>query len=100
MPSRVDVMSIRSSCPYGHWVSEPAPYVVESAEGFLPEALFLDGREQVVVAVRITPVYGQIDLGLLAQVTDAANERGFALSRETPFRDEWLICVFEAFDDD
>jgi hypothetical protein len=81
-------------------VSEPAPYVVESAEAFSPEAIFLNGRDQLVLAVRITPVYGQIDLTLLAQVIDAANERGFSLSREAPFRDEWLICVFDAFDED
>jgi hypothetical protein len=81
-------------------VSEPAPYVVEVADSFLPEAIFLDGRDQAIVAVRITPVYGQLDLGLLARVTDAANERGFALSRETLFRDEWLICVFDTFDED
>jgi hypothetical protein len=79
-------------------VSEPAPYVIETAEDFAPDTLFLDGRDQLAVAVRITPVYGQIDLGLLAAVIDAANERGFALARELPFRDEWLICVFDAFD--
>lgn len=81
-------------------VSEPAPYVIESAEAFSPEAIFLAGRDQLVVAVRITPVYGQIDLTLMAQVVDSANERGFSLSREAPFRDEWLICVFDAFDED
>ena len=67
---------------------------------FAPDAVFLDGREQVVLAVRITPVYGQIDLTLLARVVDAGNERGFALVREQPFRDEWLICVFDTFDGD
>ena len=81
-------------------MSEPAPYVVESAEGFSPDTIFLDGREQVVVAVRITPVYGQIDLELMARVVDAGNERGFALARERPFRDEWLICVFDTFDEE
>jgi hypothetical protein len=81
-------------------VSEPAPYVVETAEAFAPDTVFLDGREQVVLAVRITPVYGQIDLTLLAQVVDAATERGFALAREQPFRDEWLICVFDTFDEE
>lgn len=53
-----------------------------------------------MLAVRITPVYGQIDLTLLAMVIDAGNERGFALAREQPFRDEWLICIFEAFEED
>jgi hypothetical protein len=81
-------------------VSEPAPYVVETAEAFAPDGVFLDGREQVVLAVRITPVYGQIDLTLMAQVVDAGNERGFGLAREQLFRDEWLICVFEVFDED
>ncbi len=81
-------------------MSEPAPYVVETAEAFSPDSIFLDGRDQLVLAVRITPVYGQIDLTLLARVVDAGNERGFALSRELPFRDEWLICVFDAFDAD
>lgn len=81
-------------------VSEPAPYVVETADAFSPDAIFLSGRDQLVIAVRITPVYGQIDLTLLAQVVDAANERGFGLARELPFRDEWLICVFDAFDED
>jgi hypothetical protein len=81
-------------------VSEPAPYVVETPEGFTPDAVFLDGREQVVLAVRITPVYGQVDLTLLARVVDAGNERGFGLEREQLFRDEWLLCVFEAFDEE
>jgi hypothetical protein len=81
-------------------VSEPAPYVVETPEGFAPDSVFLDGREQVVLAVRITPVYGQVDLTLLARVVDAGNERGFGLEREQLFRDEWLLCVFEAFDEE
>jgi hypothetical protein len=53
-----------------------------------------------VLAVRITPVYGQVDLTLLARVVDAGNERGFGLSREQLFRDELLLCVFEAFDEE
>ena len=77
-------------------MSEPAPYVVESAEAFSPDAVFRKGREQVVVAVRITPVYGQLDLTLMAEVTDAAAERGFAMAREYPFRDEWLICIYDS----
>lgn len=80
-------------------MSEPAPYVVEAAETFSPDTIFLDGRDQVVLAVRITPVYGQIDLALLALVVDAGNERGFALTRELPFRDEWLICIFDTFEE-
>ncbi len=78
-------------------MSEPAPYVIETAEAFAPDAVFLDDREQVALAVRITPVYGQIDLTLLASVVDAGNQRGFTLAREQPFRDEWLICVFDTF---
>jgi hypothetical protein len=75
-------------------VSEPAPYVVETPETFVPDAVFLQTREQVVLAVRITPVYGQVDLTLLAGVVDAGHARGFSLMREQLFRDEWLICVF------
>jgi hypothetical protein len=75
-------------------VSEPAPYVVETPETFTPDAVFLPSREQVVLAVRITPVYGQVDLTLLATVVDAAHFRGYALMRERLFRDEWMICVF------
>jgi len=81
-------------------VSEPAPYVVDTTESFAPDELFTEARDQVVVAVRITPVYGQIDLTLLAEVVDSAAERDFALAREQGFRDEWLLCVFEAFDED
>ncbi len=81
-------------------MSEPAPYVIETPDDFAPEAIFLEEREQVVIAVRITPVYGQIDLTLLAKVVDTANDRAFMLARETPFRDEWMICVFEAFDEE
>jgi hypothetical protein len=76
------------------------PFVVDSAEELPLDAMFSDSREQVVAAVRITPVYGQVDLGLLMQVVDEANRRGFALSREQLFRDEWLLCVFEAFEQD
>jgi hypothetical protein len=60
-------------------VSEPAPYVVETVEDFAPDTLFVGGR---------------------AHVIDDANARGYALARELPFRDEWLICVFEAFDEE
>jgi hypothetical protein len=81
-------------------VTDPAPHVIESAEAFVPDVLFSGGREQVIAAVRITPVYGHVDLALLAQVVDAANERGFALARELAFRDEWLLCVFEAYDEE
>ena len=45
-------------------------------------------------------MFGQIDLDLLSAVIDTANEREFALAREAPFRDEWMLCVFEAFEED
>jgi hypothetical protein len=80
-------------------VTEPVPYVIDTADNLSPE-LFAPERDQVVVAVRITPVYGQVDLGLLAQVVEQANANDFALAREQLFRDEWLLCVFEAFDED
>jgi hypothetical protein len=80
-------------------VAESAPYVIEDRDDLPAEKLFFDGREQVVVAVRITPVYGQVDLGLLAEVVDEANGRGFTLVREQLFRDEWLLCVFEAYEE-
>lgn len=81
-------------------MSEPGPYIIESVDAFAPDTVFLPAREQVVIAVRVTPVYGQIDLTVLGKVVEAGNERGFALSRETLFRDEWLLCVFDAFDED
>jgi hypothetical protein len=81
-------------------VTEPVPFVIDAGDAFPAGELFTEARDQVVVAVRITPVYGQVDLGLLAVVVDEANSRGFALAREQLFRDEWLLCVFEAFDDD
>lgn len=79
--------------------AEP-PYVIESAADVAADVLFHDGRDQVVVAVRITPVFGQLDLTIVAQVVDEANLREFSLVREQPFRDEWLLCVFEAYDGD
>ncbi|MGZ6839461.1 MAG: hypothetical protein ACXVHC_03230 [Frankiaceae bacterium] len=84
----------------GSGVSPANPFVIENLDTFDPDVVFLDGRDQVVVAVRITPVFGQIDLDLLCAVIDIANEREFALARESPFRDEWMLCVFEAFEED
>jgi hypothetical protein len=81
-------------------VSDPVPYVIDTGENLPVDDLFSSNRDQVVVAVRITPVYGQVDLGLLARVVDEANRRDFALVREQLFRDEWLLCVFEAYDED
>lgn len=76
-----------------------APFVIETVGDFAADDLFNTGRDQVVVAVRITPVFGQLDLAVVASVIDEANLRGFTLVREQPFRDEWLLCVFDAFDD-
>jgi hypothetical protein len=81
-------------------VTEPVPFVVDTADNLPFDVMFSDEREQVVIAVRITPVYGQVDLGLLMRVVDAANEHDFALSREQLFRDEWLLCVFDAYEED
>lgn len=77
-----------------------APHVVESTDSFDPEALFIQGRDQLLVAVRITPVFGQLDLSLAAAVIDEANARGLTLVRETTFREEYLLLVLEAFDED
>lgn len=74
-------------------------FVVETPDGFDADAVFVEGRDQVVIAIRITPVFGQLELGLVATVVDEANARGMALLRETPFREEYLLCVFEAFGD-
>lgn len=81
-------------------MTEPVPFVVDTADNLPIQEMFRSDREQVVIAVRITPVYGQVDLGLLMRVVDAANENDFALAREQLFRDEWLLCVFEAYEED
>jgi hypothetical protein len=81
-------------------VSEQAPLVIETVDDLDPAAIFHPRRDQVVVAVRITPVFGTLDLGIVAEVVDEANRAGFALVRERPFRDEWLLCVFDAYEDE
>jgi hypothetical protein len=81
-------------------MTEQLPYVVDNVESLPTAAIFAAGREQVVLAVRITPVYGKVDLGLLMRVVDEANKNDFALVREQLFRDEWLLCVFEAYEND
>jgi hypothetical protein len=81
-------------------MSEPLPYVVDTADNLPSADIFTVERDQVVLAVRITPVYGQVDLGLLMKVVDVANANDFGLVREQLFRDEWLLCVFEAYEDD
>jgi hypothetical protein len=78
----------------------PVPFVIDTTDNLRFDAVFTPDREQGVVAVRITPVYGQVDLGLLMRVVDEANDRDFALAREQLFRDEWLLCVFEAYEED
>lgn len=77
-----------------------SPFVVDSVDDFAPDQLFVQGREQVFLAVRITPVYGQLDLALLAAVVDEANLRGLSVVRESPLRDEHLLIVLEPYDDD
>jgi hypothetical protein len=81
-------------------VTEPLPYVIDNADHLPSAEVFTSDRDQVVLAVRITPVYGQVDLALLMQVVDVANRNDFGLVREQLFRDEWMLCVFEAYEDD
>ncbi|MCM3925221.1 hypothetical protein ND748_26585 [Frankia sp. AiPs1] len=80
-------------------MTEQVSGVVESLEDLDPRVVFASHRHQVILAVRITPVFNTLDLGLAAAVIDTANQAGFALVREQTFRDEWLLCVFEAYDD-
>lgn len=75
-------------------------FVVESLDGFQPDTVFVRGRDQVVLAVRMAPVYGQLELQLVAAVVDEANVRGMSLVRESVFREEYLLLVFEAYDDE
>jgi hypothetical protein len=79
--------------------AEPS-FVIESASDFAADALFNASRDQVIIAVRVTPVFGRLDLTVVAHVVDEANLRGFTLVREQPFHEEWLICVFDAYDED
>ncbi len=76
------------------------PYVIDTAEDFRPDDLFLQGREQLLLAVRITPVFGQLDLSLIALVVDEANARGMSLIRESPILNEHLLLVLDAYDDE
>jgi len=73
--------------------------VIESIEDLDPDDVFSSRRDQVILAVKITPVFNTLDLGLVTAVVDAANHAGFALVREQSFRDEWLLCVFDAYED-
>lgn len=76
------------------------PFVVDNTDTFQPDSVFVRGRDQLVLAVRIAPVYGQLELSLVAAVVDEANARGMSLVRETPFREEYLLLVFDAFDEE
>ena len=73
--------------------------VIESIEDLNPDEVFSSRRDQVILAVKIAPVFNTLDLGLVTAVVDAANQAGFALVREQTFRDEWLLCVFDAYED-
>ncbi|HVV30200.1 MAG TPA: hypothetical protein VHC41_04915 [Mycobacteriales bacterium] len=75
------------------------PYVIDAVDEFNPDDLFLEGRDQLVLAIRISAVFGQFDLALLAAVLEEANARGLSLAREQPLRDEYLLIVLEAYDD-
>jgi hypothetical protein len=99
-PDDQDHRAVDAPAPSDHAVSAPLPYVVDTADNLPSAAIFTADRDQVVLAVRITPVYGQVDLELLMKVVDVANQNDFGLVREQLFRDEWLLCVFEAYEDD
>jgi hypothetical protein len=99
-PDEQDHRAVDAPAPSDHAVSEPLPYVVDTADNLPSADIFSADRDQVVLAVRITPVYGQVDLELLMKVVDVANQNDFGLVREQLFRDEWLLCVFEAYEDD
>ncbi|MHB8341095.1 MAG: hypothetical protein ACYDB7_07960 [Mycobacteriales bacterium] len=77
-----------------------SPFVIDSLDGFVPDTVFVQGRDQLVLAVRITPTYGQLELSLVAAIVDEANARGMTLLRESLFREEYLLMVFEAYDED
>ncbi len=76
------------------------PYVIDVADDFAPDQLFVEGRDQLVLVVRIAPVMGQYDLSLLGLVIDEANARGMSVVREQVLRDAHLLLVFEAYDED
>lgn len=80
-------------------MSEQITGVVETLDDLDPAEFFSANRDQVVLAVRITPIFGTLDVGIVMAVVDAANQAGFALVREQTFRDEWLLCVFDAYED-
>ena len=81
-------------------MNEPVPYVIDSADDVPVEAIFRADREQVVLAIRITPVYGQVNLGLLMRLVDEANKRDFALAREQLCPRRVAALRFEAYEED
>lgn len=80
-------------------MNESPAGVVETFADLDAEVVFAPEHDQVILAVRIAPVFNELDLGLLSAVVDAANQAGFILVRERTLRDEWLLCVFDAYDD-
>jgi hypothetical protein len=74
--------------------------VIDDLDDFVPGSIFVEGRDQVVIGIKVTPVYGQLELSLLASVVDSANEHGFSLARYEAFRDDYLLCLFETYDDE
>jgi hypothetical protein len=80
-------------------VSEQITGVIDSRGGLDLDEYFTNTRDQVMIAIKIVPVFGQLDLSLVTAVVDAANEAGFALVREQPLLDEYLLCVFDAYED-
>ncbi|MCM3886414.1 hypothetical protein [Frankia sp. R82] len=78
-------------------MSEPVSGVVERIEDLDTGTVFAPHRDQVILAVRVTPVFNALDLTLITSVIDAANQAGFSLAREKLFRDEWLLCVFDSY---
>ena len=74
------------------------PFVVTDLDSFEPDALFIDGRDQVILGVQISD-NGIADLALLQIVTDEANARGFSMARFEPYGLEMLLCLFEEYDE-
>jgi hypothetical protein len=74
------------------------PFVVTDADTFEPDAVFIDGRDQILLGVQISDG-GIADLSLLALVIDEANARGFSMGRFEPYGIEMLLCLFEEYDE-
>ncbi|MCK9876076.1 hypothetical protein MXD59_09855 [Frankia sp. Ag45/Mut15] len=78
-------------------MTEQATGVVEHIEDLDVPAVFTPHRDQVMLAVRVPSVFSTLDLGLITQVIDAANQAGFSLARTQSFREDWLLCVFDSY---